>query len=146
MSPFSLIPRFLMTLKAVVTAQVEILLSAVPLSHICPSAIVAENGGCFHWSGSPGGHRVYVGVDHHTGLSRGPLVSGDFAGPVLGGFDDLRFQPVLGALFDRSRPISDSSPVTLLVWISLCMKEISRDLVTREEVLESYNSYYDKIE
>ena len=26
------------------------------------------------------------------------------------------------------------------------LKEISRDLVTREEVLEPYNSYYDKIE
>ncbi|GAF85600.1 unnamed protein product, partial [marine sediment metagenome] len=26
------------------------------------------------------------------------------------------------------------------------LKEISRDLVTREEVLEHYNSYHDKIE
>ncbi len=55
MSPFSLMPRRLIALKAIVSPQVAILLSQAPLPQIHPSAISAENGGWVQVSRSPAG-------------------------------------------------------------------------------------------
>ena len=128
MSPFNLIPRLLIALKAMVRPQVAILLSQAPLPQIHPSAISAENGGWVQVSGSPAGTVSMWLYIITLGVPVVPRYLATMLTLLSSGSTISTSSPSVAHSAATRAPIADSSPVTLLVCRSLRMKEITSSL------------------